>query len=133
MQWYPSRLTRVTSTSSGPSPSSSSLRAAPTALQSPAKPPPNTKICFALRLWLLAMAYHELTDDECFDYQKHVSTKRTTPAVLFSETFRARGPRKPAGVPPACSLRSGRTRPQALRAAFLKPGGTGPPRLRRGS
>src|SRR5215468_3254466 len=50
-----------------------------------------------------------------------------------SETSRDRGPRKPAGALPACSLRSGRTRLRALRAAFLKPGGTEHPRLRRES
>src|SRR6476659_3016241 len=43
MLWKASRLTRVTSTASGPWPSSSSLRAAPTALQSPANPPPRTR------------------------------------------------------------------------------------------
>src|SRR5262249_15832935 len=42
----------------------------------------------------------------------------------FSETSRDSGPRKPAGAPAACSLRSGRTRPRALGAAFLRPAGT---------
>src|SRR5262245_19615183 len=57
--------------------------------------------------------------------------ERTTTEVVSSKTSRARGPRKPAGAPPACSLLSGRTRPQALRAAFLKQGETGHPRPRR--
>src|SRR5882672_3627776 len=58
---------------------------------------------------------------------------KPTAAPPASETSHDRDPRKPAAVPPACSLRSGRTRPQALRAVFLKQGGTVSPRLRRGS
>src|SRR5262249_22602447 len=44
----PSPLASVTWTASGRSPSSSSLRAAPTALHNPAKPLPSTRIRFTL-------------------------------------------------------------------------------------
>src|SRR5262249_36840318 len=69
--------------------------------------------------------------DRAADTFRSVDELEPTRAPLTSETYPARVPRTPAGVAPACSLRPGRTKPPALRVAFLKPGGTVSPRHRR--